>query len=91
MSQKAKSYALTHRIFDTVLANIAKLNLTDDEILKRLKDAVENSKKKIRKGASSKTKHHEQRDNWFEKHDIRKSDKDLILKFLQDNRIKGWF
>lgn len=90
--QEAKDLASKHDLTIRQLSQIARVKLSDDEILdkvKKLCGEVSYSTTVERQGAEG-PKFQQKRDSWFESNSLTQDQMDLILRFLKDNKIKGW-
>lgn len=90
--QEAKHLAVRHDLNIRQLSQIARVTLSDEEIIeqvKRLCGEVSYSTTDERKGASG-PKFQDKRDNWFSSNSLSTEQVGLILRFLKENKIRGW-
>lgn len=69
-----------------VLTKVASKDLTNKEVLPELKKAM-NARKSPRKSAGSFV---EKRDQYFDERGFTNSERETVLRFLRDNKVKGW-
>lgn len=83
-----KELVRVHHIGMRRLFLIAARNLADDALRKEIQALIEG---KAAAPASSPAKYKNVRENYFKSQNIPNTAQDWILKFLRDNKIRGWF
>ncbi len=70
---------------------IAAQNLSPDDLRVEIQKMIDSKKAGASSSSHTTPKYRETRDMYFKNQKIPESAQDWILKFLRDNKIRGWF
>ncbi|HYX32200.1 MAG TPA: ParB/RepB/Spo0J family partition protein [Oligoflexus sp.] len=90
--QEAKDLAAQNELNVFQLSQIARIKLSDEEIIERVRKLcgqVSYDTTLERKGASG-PKYQEKLDKWFESNSLKHEQVELIIRFLKENKVRGW-
>ncbi len=89
--EDVKALVCLHNINMRRLFMIAAQNLSPDDLRVEIQKMIDSKKAGASSSSHATPKYRETRDMYFKNQKIPESAQDWILKFLRDNKIRGWF